>query len=48
MRTTETYLVAHLGAGVDVKAKVVVGQFGRLLLQLPGEGNFPEKKIING
>lgn len=38
---SETYLIAHLGTRVNVETQIVVGEFGRLLLQLPGEGDLP-------
>lgn len=38
---TDTYLIAHFGTGMDVKAQVVVGQLGGLFLQLPGESDLP-------
>lgn len=41
---SETYLIAHLGTRMDVETQIVVGKFGRLLLQLPGEGNLPAEK----
>lgn len=36
-----TYLIAHFGTGMNVKAQVVVGQLGGLFLQLPGESDLP-------
>lgn len=41
---SETYLIAHLGTRVHVETQIVVGEFGRLLLQLPGEGNLPAER----
>lgn len=40
----ELYLIAHLGTRMDVEAQIVVGEFGRLLLQLPGKGNLPAER----
>lgn len=40
-RRDGSYLIAHLGTGVNVKAHVVVGQLGGLSLQLPGENDLP-------
>ncbi len=37
----KSYLIPHLGTGVDVKAQVVVGQLRGLFLQLPGESDLP-------
>ncbi len=42
--TVELYLIAHLGTWMDVETQIVVGEFGRLLLQLPGEGNLPAER----
>lgn len=41
MSMWDAYLVPHLGTGVNVKAQIVVGQFGGLFLQLPGERDLP-------
>lgn len=30
---------------MDVETQIVVGKFGRLLLQLPGEGNLPAERM---
>lgn len=40
----ETYLIAHLGTRVYVETQIVVGEFGRLLLQLPGESDLPAER----